>query len=37
VPLLRALTPDERRDVLAYEEATRSRKTILAALRVTPE
>jgi hypothetical protein len=36
IPLLRALTPNERADVLAYEEATRQRKTILAALRRPP-
>ncbi len=33
VPLLRALDADERAEVLAYEEATRQRKTVIAAAR----
>jgi hypothetical protein len=34
VPLLKGLTDAEREDVLLYEESTRHRKTILAALRL---
>ena len=33
VPLVASLTPEERAEVLAYEKATRERKTILAALK----
>jgi hypothetical protein len=32
VPLLRGLTTEERTEVLAYETATRGRKTIISAL-----
>lgn len=32
VPLLKGLTDEERAEVLTYEQATRGRKTILAAL-----
>lgn len=33
VPLIASLTPEERSEVLAYEKATRERKTIIAALK----
>jgi hypothetical protein len=36
VPLLRALTPTERAEVLTYETSTRQRKTIIAALGTSP-